>query len=410
MRTDESIRLRCYRWQGKDPNGSVEIGILYAEDRYEIVETLTKRQINISSIRRSYLPFHIGRNQANKVTHRDITLFTRQLATMLDAGLALSESLRLLAKNQTKESVQYLITSILKSIEAGLPLSLSLKSASPMFDSTYISLISYAEISGQLAATFERIAIQRDKLQAQRSKVVKAMLYPFFVIAIAFVITYLLLTMVIPEFEQMFLSFDAPLPWFTQKTLALSHWLTANVPLLLASATSTLILFKIVLLKVDRTRVLLSKIATMLPIFGSLILKSTLIQFSRTLSTAIRSGVPINQGLSKTYTLSRNAYLKNAFTNIYLDVSSGIPVYTAMNEHRCFPSLMVQLVMVGEQSGKLDEMLEKIANIYESELDATIDMMGVLIEPLLILFLGVVVGGLVVAIYLPIFNMMDVLG
>ncbi|MDB1123031.1 type II secretion system F family protein [Vibrio algarum] len=399
---------RCYRWHGKNLSGQSITDTIFAKNRYEVISILAQKQIKIRCIKQVKTPFLSLRNQ--RMTGADINLFTRQLTTMLNAGLSLVSSLELIERNHPKLSGQLTITTIKHAIEEGDSLSEALKKATPLFDDTYINLISNAELSGQLAETFERISKYRENAEQQRSKIAKAMIYPIFVLILALSITYLMLVSVIPEFENMFHNFDAQLPWFTQKIIFLSHWLSNNSVKLLLSIVAILGLYRALTFHSHRFHLFIDKKVLQLPVIGPLLAKSVTAKFNRSLAVTVRSGIPIISAIRNSINLTSNLYYKAAIQHLFHEVSTGVPIYIAMKTSDCFPNLMVQMIMVGEQSGTLEHMLDKVADTLDSELDASIEKLNTLIEPLLILFLGLVVGSLVVAIYLPIFNMMNILG
>ncbi|MFC1234602.1 type II secretion system F family protein [Vibrio sp. F74] len=406
--TSTQLPLHRYRWTGRNIAGKQINDTMFARDKYEVISILTNRNIYIRDIKQINTSFYSLKKQ--RMTAKDINLFTRQLATLLNSGLSLTLSLSLLANNHPKSGGQFVITLIKNAIEEGCPLSEALKKASPLFDNTYIHLVSSAELSGQLAQTFERIAHYREKTTQQKSKLVKAMIYPIFVLLLAFFVTYLMLVKVIPEFEYMFRSFGAQLPWFTQKIISLSHWLSTNTAKQLTWLIALTAFYKFLIVYSYRFHRLIDKKMLSIPIVGPLIVKSIIARFSRSLAVTVRSGVPIISAIRNSINLTTNLHFRAAVNQLFDEVSTGVPIYVAMTKTHCFPDLMIQMVMVGEQSGALDCMLDKVADTFDTELDESIDKLNTLIEPLLILFLGVVVGGVVIAIYLPIFNMMDVLG
>lgn len=406
--TPKPHHYRCYQWQGRNISGQKISDTILAKNRYEVITYLTQKQIKISNIKRVTPPLLSLKKQRMTIT--DINLFTRQLATMLNAGLSLTSSLTLLEKNHTKLSGQLIITAIKRAVEEGLPLSEALKNATPLFDETYINLISSAEISGQLAEVFETIAQYREKAEQQRSRLVKAMIYPAFVLILTMSITYLMLVKVIPEFEMMFNNFNAPLPWFTQKVIFISHWLSSNAINQALSIIAAFALYKALIIRSGRFHLFIDKNILRLPIIGALLEKSIIAKFNRSLAVTVRSGIPVINAIHNTINLSKNLYYRAAIKLLFHEVSAGVPIYIAMKNSQCFPNLMVQMVMVGEQSGTLDHMLNKVADTLDAELDESIEKLNTLIEPLLILLLGLIVGSVVIAIYLPIFNMLNILG
>ncbi|MDV7104463.1 type II secretion system F family protein [Vibrio sp. TH_r3] len=397
-----------YYWRGVNLDGELIHGKIYASSQQEVITQLTEQKIKIRYIKPTSA-LVIWKRKSVPVKAKEVTLFTRQLATMLNAGLPLSMSLNLILNNQQKASCKDMTSEIKNAVEEGVPLSVVLNKIGYQFDEIYVSLVACAELSGQLGTTFNRIANYREKEALQKAKQIKALIYPFVVILLAFSITYLMLTTVIPEFEKMFASFNAPLPWFTQQIISLSKWLSAHAFHHLLSLFFLAVIFKL-LLKSARVGFIIDKQLTLFPLIGPILTKAIISRYSATLSVAIRSGIPVAQAIMSTANVTGNLYFKQTFERMFEQISNGQPIYVAMKQHRCFPGLMIQMVMVGEQTGQLDLMLDKVSDIYTVELDQTMEKLGVLIEPFLIVFLGLVIGGLVVAIYLPIFKMMNILG
>ncbi len=400
-------RFNYYRWTGRDRAGKITTGKLFATDRHDVITLLISRQIKVRQIHTQSKPFLLP--AAQQINSREITLLTQQLATMLNAGLPLSDSLNLIATNHTRVECRSVINNIKTAIESGTPLSEALKSATPLFDAIYINLIASAEQSGQLADTTKQIAHYREKSEQQRAKFIKALLYPLSVICIAFCVAYLMLVSVLPAFEDIFRNFNTTLPWFTRQLIALSHWLRDHIGLHLISLLTLSWLLRSLLRHSESLRFLVDKKLIRVPILGAALSKSIIARFSRTLAVGVRSGLPVVQCIKQCSGLADNLYYETLFNRLFIETSGGVPIHVAMKNQGTFPDLMTQMVMIGEQSGTLDTMLDKIADGCESELDELTDRIGILIEPFLILFLGILVGGLVVAIYLPIFNMMNIL-
>lgn len=401
-------QLQTFYWSGKNQAGEYIHDEIFARNKQEAIQSLTQKNIKILKIKPINPSLFLRKH--THVSSQDISLITRQLATMLTAGLPLSTALSLIENHQKKPGSRLIVASIKHLVEEGNTLSSAMKNSSNLFDEIYINLISCAELSGQLAETLERIVSYREKAAQQKSKVVKAMLYPLFVTLIAVIITYLMLTSVIPEFEQMFLNFNAQLPWFTQKIISYSQWIKANTNGILVYLAVTIIVIRVCLTKSAKCRFVVDKTMVFVPIVGQIVTKAIIARFSRTVAVSVRSGVPIVSALKTSPNLTSNCYFKKAFEQLYNDTSTGMPVYIALKNSRCFPDLMTQMIMVGEESGTLDKMLDRVADTFDLMLDETLDKMSILIEPLLIVMLGIIVGSLVIAIYLPIFNMMNILG
>jgi type IV pilus assembly protein PilC len=303
-----------------------------------------------------------------------------------------------------------ILMQVIKGVEAGTPLSKTMRTASHHFDGLYTDLVSTGEQSGNLPEVFDRLATYREKSEQLRSKVIKALIYPTMVVLVALSVSYLMLTMVIPEFETMFKGFGAELPWFTRQVLKLSHWIQAYTLLMAITGAGTYFGFRYMRKASFDFRLKTSRMALKLPVIGGVLSKASIAKFSRTLSTSFSAGIPLLNSLKSTAKTAGNLHYEVAIGQVHKDTAAGMPMYIAMRHTEAFPEMVLQMVMIGEESGNLDDMLNKVAAIYEFEVDNTVDNLGKILEPLIIVFLGVVVGGLVVSMYLPIFNLMSVLG
>lgn len=403
-----SHQLKQYRWKGVNQRGKLVSGSTLALSDNEVKVRLSEQAIRVKSLRRKSLSLVTRLTQRAK--KKDITLLTRQLSTMLATGVPLLQALKLITLNHPKAEMRSILSYISKEVESGNPLSRSLEAASPLFDSLYTDLIATGEQSGNLAEVLQRIADYREKSQRLNAKVTKALIYPTMVMTTAFAVTYLMLTMVIPQFEAMFAGFGAKLPWLTQQVLALSAWLQTYSGPSLIGLILMLGVTKLVLTKSYRLQLLFSRALFKIPLLGNILTKAAIAKFSRTLATSFNAGIPILEGIRASAKTVGNQYYHQAIKAALLDVTAGMPLYLSLRNCDCFPEMVLQMIMIGEESGRLGEMLHKIADVYEFEIDNTVDNLGKIIEPAIIIFLGIVVGGLIVAMYLPIFNLMSVLG
>ncbi|MGF1696659.1 type II secretion system F family protein [Vibrio lamellibrachiae] len=408
MRNTKPTQLKNYRWKGINSAGKRVSGQVIALSEIEVRDKLKEQHIQIKKIKKGSISF------VSRITHRvkarDITILTRQLATMLGTGVPIIQALKLVADNNRKAEMKSILSQVSKGVEAGTPISKALRTASPLFDSLYVDLVATGEQSGNLPEVFERLATYREKSEQLRAKVIKALIYPTMVVLVALSVSYLMLTVVIPEFESMFKGFGADLPWFTQQVLYLSHWVQAYSLTIVLTVIATFFIVKTIRKKSFRIRLSTSKLSLKLPVIGGVFSKAAIAKFSRTLATSFSAGIPILTSLKTTAKTSGNLHYQTAIDSVHRDTSAGMPMYIAMRNTAAFPEMVLQMVMIGEESGCLDDMLNKVATIYEFEVDNTVDNLGKILEPLIIVFLGVVIGGLVVAMYLPIFNLMSVLG
>ncbi|HDZ9290502.1 TPA: type II secretion system F family protein [Vibrio cholerae] len=408
MKATQTLPLKNYRWKGINSNGKKVSGQMLAISEIEVRDKLKDQHIQIKKLKKGSVS--LLARLTHRVKSKDITILTRQLATMLTTGVPIVQALKLVGDNHRKAEMKSILAQITKSVEAGTPLSKAMRTASAHFDTLYVDLVETGEMSGNLPEVFERLATYREKSEQLRAKVIKALIYPSMVVLVALGVSYLMLTMVIPEFESMFKGFGAELPWFTQQVLKLSHWVQAYS--LWAFITIAAAIFGLKALRKNSFQIRLktSRLGLKFPIIGNVLAKASIAKFSRTLATSFAAGIPILASLKTTAKTSGNVHFETAINEVYRDTAAGMPMYIAMRNTDAFPEMVLQMVMIGEESGQLDDMLNKVATIYEFEVDNTVDNLGKILEPLIIVFLGTVVGGLVVAMYLPIFNLMSVLG
>ncbi|EOG5759732.1 type IV pilin biogenesis protein PilC [Vibrio cholerae] len=408
MKATQTLPLKNYRWKGINSNGKKVSGQILAISEIEVRDKLKDQHIQIKKLKKGSVS--LLARLTHRVKSKDITILTRQLATMLTTGVPIVQALKLVGDNHRKAEMKSILAQITKSVEAGTPLSKAMRTASAHFDTLYVDLVETGEMSGNLPEVFERLATYREKSEQLRAKVIKALIYPSMVVLVALGVSYLMLTMVIPEFESMFKGFGAELPWFTQQVLKLSHWVQAYSLWAFIAIAAAIFGLKALRKNSFQIRLKTSRLGLKFPIIGNVLAKASIAKFSRTLATSFAAGIPILASLKTTAKTSGNVHFETAINEVYRDTAAGMPMYIAMRNTEAFPEMVLQMVMIGEESGQLDDMLNKVATIYEFEVDNTVDNLGKILEPLIIVFLGTVVGGLVVAMYLPIFNLMSVLG
>ncbi|MBY8142497.1 type II secretion system F family protein [Vibrio fluvialis] len=408
MKPTKGPELKNYRWKGVNSTGKKVAGQTLAISEIEVRDKLKEQHIQVKKIKKGSVS--VLTRLTNRVKTKDITILTRQLATMLTTGVPIVQALKLVGDNHRKAEMKSILAQITKGVEAGTPISKAMRTASTHFDALYVDLIQTGEQSGNLAEVFERLATYREKSEQLRAKVIKALIYPSMVILVALGVSYLMLTMVIPEFESMFKGFGAELPWFTQQILKLSHGVQAYSAGAFIASLGLVFGIKAARKKSFVVRLKTSQLSLRFPIIGGVLAKAAIAKFSSTLATSFSAGIPILASLKTTAKTAGNVHFETAIQDVHRHTAAGMPMYIAMRNTQAFPEMVLQMVMIGEESGKLDDMLNKVATIYEFEVDNTVDNLGKILEPLIIVFLGIVVGGLVVAMYLPIFNLMSVLG
>ena len=398
--------LKNFQWRGINNSGKKVSGQILAINESEVRNKLKEQRVQIKKLKRRSVS--IFAKMSHKVKRKDITILTRQLATMLTTGVPIVQSFKLISDSQRKAEMKSILSQISTQVEAGTPISKALHASSPFFDDFFCDLVATGEQTGNLAEVFERLATYREKSEELRSKVIKAMIYPAMVISVATIVSILMLTMVIPEFETMFSSMGAELPWFTQQVVNLSHFIQSYLFMMMAAIFILIFCIKEARKRSFSFRLKTSRMALNMPVLGGVFTKAAIAKFSRTLATSFNAGIPILTSLLTTAKTSGNLHYQVAIEQVHKDTAAGMPMYIAMRNADAFPEMVLQMVMIGEESGNLDDMLNKVAAIYEFEVDNTVDNLGKIIEPVIIVFLGVVVGGLVVSLYLPIFKMASV--
>ncbi|MGF1727890.1 type II secretion system F family protein [Photobacterium nomapromontoriensis] len=403
-----SSRIRYYHWRGVNQAGKKLSGVILGFQEQEVRAKLTDQQIQIKKIKhRAPSSFSKMRNQLKST---DITAITRQLATMIASGVPVVQALKLIAESHNKAEARATLSQVTIQVEAGSSLSRAMRTSSPLFDNFYCDLIATGEQTGHLAQVFERVATYREKSEAMRKKVIKAMIYPAMVSLTAIGVTVMMLVFVIPQFASIFKGFGAELPWFTQQVLNLSDFILAYGLYLALGITITILLISHSYKKNDKTKMFFHRLNLRLPIIGSVLLKSTIARFARTLATTFSAGIPLLNGLQAAAKTTGNVYIEQATMEAHANTAAGMPLNIALRQCDVFPELMLQMTMIGEESGSLDDMLNKMATLYEADVDNTVDNLGQILEPLIIIILGGVIGGLLVAMYMPIFKLMSVIG
>ncbi len=406
--TDHTNQIFVFHWRGFTLNQKKIKGQFFASTETEARELLLNQQIQIIKIKQRTPSSYAKRR--HKATSKDITLLTRQLATMLDAGIPLNNILKLLKTSAQKAQIRTLLTQISNQIEAGASFSQALRTSSALFDNFYCDLVAVGEQTGRLSSIFSRLYLYREKSEYMRSKIIKAMIYPGIVFSVAISVTIAMLLFVIPTFENIFQTFDAKMPWFTLLILDLSRFIQHQGLGLFISFCLFTLLFRFFYKRHYQLRLKISKFLLKAPIIGDILTKATIARFTRTLATTYSAGVPLLTGIIAAKKTANNLHYEAVIEQVHQQTLSGKPFYSSIQETGAFSDMMVQMIMIGEESGKLDEMLNKIASLYESEVDNIIDNLGKIIEPLVILILGLLIGSLVIAMYLPMFNLMSVIG
>lgn len=395
-------KTHTFIYEGKDRKGAKVKGEISGKNTALVRLELKKQGIEPKRINRK-LEFNIG--GAKKVTSQDISIFTRQMATMMKAGVPLVQSFEIVADGLDNPTMKQVVMGIKMDVEAGNNFAGALAKYPQYFDELFCSLVDSGEQSGALETMLERVAVYKEKAEALKMKIKKAMKYPITVLVVAAVVTVILLVKVVPTFKELFDGFGAELPAFTLFVMGISDWLMDNGFLLAIIVAAIIVGFSEGKKRSATFRNSLDRLALKLPIVGDIAYKATVARFSRTLSTTFAAGVPLIDALESCAAAAGNVVYKNAILQIRDDVSTGQQLQFAMRSTGVFPSMALQMVAIGEESGALDAMLDKVATYFEDEVDNAVDGLTSMMEPLIMSFLGVVVGGLIVAMYLPIFQL-----
>lgn len=394
-----------YLWEGLDKKGKRIKGEMKASS-----ETLVSATIRRQGISNIIVKKQSGFNRSKKITEKDVTLFTRQLATMLKAGVPLLQVFDIVGKGNNNPSVTKLLTDIKSDVETGSSLSQAFKKHPQYFDSLFCNLVGAGEQAGILDSLLDRLASYKEKILAIKSKIKSALIYPISIIVVAFVITAVIMIFVVPAFKELFSSFGADLPAPTLLVMAISDAFVAYWWLIFSIIGGGLWFFFYTWKLSVNMQNTMDRLLLKLPIFGELIKKATIARFSRTLSTMFAAGVPLVEALESVAGASGNRVYYLATQKIQKEISTGTSLTVAMENTNVFPNMVIQMVAIGEESGALDDMLSKVADFYEAEVDDAVAAISSLMEPVIMVVLGVLIGGLVIAMYLPIFKMGEVVG
>ena len=396
-----------YTWQGFDRFGNRRKGELQAQDKQLALHKLSKMGIRRGRVRRagqspSFLP-------RNRIKPSHVALFTRQLATMMKAGIPLVQSFDIVIQGLDHPRMSLMTTSLRAEIAAGNSFAESLRRYPRVFDALYCNLIEVGESSGSLEVMLDRLATFKEKTEALKAKIRKAMNYPIAIILVALLSSGIMLIEVVPALAETFSNFGAELPAFTLFVVALSNWVAAYWWQSLLGAVVVLILSKEALLRFKALRQIVDRLLLRLPIGGAIIRAACYARFSRTLSTLYAAGVPLVDALDSVAGATGNYVFEQAINRIRADVANGQPLHSAISSTELFPTMISQMASIGEESGSLEAMLERSASHFEAEVDDAVDSLTSLLEPAIIVVIGILVGGLVIAMYLPIFQLGSVI-
>jgi len=393
------VKEHTFLWEGVDRNNRQVRGETKAASETVVTSNLRRQGIRITKIKRQ--TFRGGR----RVSEKDVTFFTRQLATMLKAGVPLLQSFEIVARGHSNARFSRLMMEVKGRIEAGSSLADAFRQYPAHFDNLYCNLVAAGESSGMIDAILDRLATYKEKILALKSKIKSALFYPSAVVTVAIVVVWVIMIFVIPAFKEVFSSFGASLPAPTQLVIDISDFVVAWWWAAFLAIGGAIFGLSVLVKRSDTMRYSLDRLLLKFPVIGDILEKATIARWTRTLATMFAAGVPLVESLDAVAGAAGNAVYQSATRRVQTEVSTGTSLTNAMMGTQLFPNMVLQMVQIGEESGSLDAMLTKIADFYEREVDDAVAALSSLLEPLIIVFLGVVVGGLVVAMYLPIFKL-----
>ena len=400
---EKAIKESTFAWVGTDRTGKRVKGELKGNSIARIKAELRSQGVIPKTVRKKSALF--SASTGKKITPKDIAIFSRQLATMMAAGVPLVQSFDIIGRGHDNPKMSQLLLNIKADIESGSPLAEALGKHPLYFDDLFCNLVKAGEHAGVLETLLDKIATYKERTEAIKAKIKKALFYPTAVIVVAFIVTAILLIYVVPQFEKLFSNFGAALPAFTQVVIRLSRFMQDYWWAVFGIIILVIVGFIEAKKRSRKFNIALDKLVLKLPIVGAIIRKAAIARYARTLSTMFAAGVPLVEAMTSVSGATGNAVYMEAVLKMRDDISTGRQLHIAMRDTGLFPSMVTQMVAIGEESGSLDSMLGKVADFYEAEVDDAVDAMSSLLEPLIMAILGVLVGGLVIAMYLPIFKL-----
>ena len=398
-RKASAVKESAFLWEGRNKDGKAVRGEMRAASE-SVVQTTLRRQ-GITNTKVKKVRFKTG----GKITNKDISLFTRQLATMMKSGVPLLQSFDIVGRGHANPAVGKLLLDIKADVETGSSLSQAFRKFPLQFDALYCNLVAAGEQAGILDTLLDRLASYKEKILAIKSKIKSALFYPIAVIVVAFVITAVIMIFVIPAFKEVFKSFGADLPAPTLIVIAISDYFVAYWWAIFGIIGGGLYAFFESWRRSEKVQMAMDRLLLRVPVFGDIIRKSVIARWTRTLATMFAAGVPLVESLDSVGGAAGNHVYKVATRQIQSEVSTGTSLTTAMQNSNLFPNMVTQMVSIGEESGALDSMLSKVADFFEAEVDDAVEAMSSLMEPMIMVVLGTLIGGMVVAMYLPIFKL-----
>ena len=393
------IKEAVFKWEGRDKNGRVVKGEMRAGGESVVAASLRRRGVMVSKIKKQ--SFSRGR----KITGKDLALFTRQLSTMLKAGVPLMQSFDIVGRGHANPSMARLMNDIRMDVETGTSLNQAFRKYPLYFDPLFCNLVAAGEQAGILETLLDRLAMYQEKTIALKGKIKKALFYPVMIILVAILVTSIIMIFVIPSFKTVFTSFGADLPAPTLVVIAMSDFLVKYWYIVFGILFGGIYFLVQAWRRSAKVQATIDRLVLKLPVLGEMLQKASIARWSRTLATTFAAGVPLVEALDSVGPAAGNSVYKEATKSIQTEVNVGTSLAQSMQNTGVFPNMAVQMTQIGEESGSLDSMLSKVADYYEREVDETVDALASLLEPMIMVILGVIIGGIVIAIYMPIFKL-----
>ncbi len=388
-----------FRWVGQDRAGKTVRGEMQASGEAQVNAVLRRQGIKVSEVKKQRL------GRGGSVSEKDITLFTRQLATMMKSGVPLLQAFDIVGKGHSNPAVARLLMTIKADVETGMNLKQAFEKHPLHFDALFCNLVGAGEAAGILESLLDRLATYKEKILGIKAKIKSALFYPIAIIVVAVVITAIIMIFVIPAFKEVFKSFGADLPTPTLIVMAMSDFVVANWFILFSTMGGSIYAFFWTWKRSVKMQMFMDRVVLKIPVFGDLIRKSSIARWTRTLATMFAAGVPLVEALGSVAGASGNYVYYVATKKIQAEVSTGSSLTSSMQGTEVFPSMVIQMAMIGEEAGSLDAMLGKVADFFEQEVDDTVEALASLMEPMIMVVLGTLIGGMVIAMYLPIFKL-----
>ncbi len=388
-----------YRWVGQDRAGKTVRGEMQASGEAQVNAVLRRQGIKVTEVKKQRL------GKGGSVSEKDITLFTRQLATMMKSGVPLLQAFDIVGKGHANPAVARLLMTIKADVETGMNLKQAFEKHPLHFDALFCNLVGAGEAAGILESLLDRLATYKEKILGIKAKIKSALFYPIAIIVVAVVITAIIMIFVIPAFKEVFKSFGADLPTPTLIVMAISDFVVANWFILFGSMGASIYAFFWTWKRSVKMQMFMDRLVLKIPVFGDLIRKSSIARWTRTLATMFAAGVPLVEALGSVAGASGNYVYYVATKKIQSEVSTGSSLTSSMQGTEVFPNMVIQMAMIGEEAGSLDAMLGKVADFFEQEVDDTVEALSSLMEPMIMVVLGTLIGGMVIAMYLPIFKL-----